>query len=229
MEKNSKHNVITLRGYAKFRILNEMIDAVKKNATYSQEYFIMVLDDVTTTIFKQTCKMYDLLLYKVYQIEKLSLKRKRYQKTDAIYFISPSRESIQYLLNDFSDPERIQYGSVHLCFAGQVSKEQLELISKCKPLVTRLKTFKELNIHFYLFEDNVFTLNKPEAFYLFNTDMSDIRTTSFLELLGYQLFTVCSILLERPYIQFQEDSKYAEMVAKFVDKNCTEFYEHLKQ
>lgn len=229
MEKGAKSNVITLRGYAKFRILNEMIEAVKKNAAYSKDYLIMVLDDVTTKIFKQTCKMYDLLLFKVYHIEKLSLKRKRYQKTDAIYFISPSRESIQQLIDDFSDLDRIQYGSVHLCFAGHVSDEQLSLISKCKLLINRLKTLKEINIHFYLFEDNVFTLNKPEAFYLFNTDLADIRTSSFLEALGYQLFTVCSILLENPYIQYQENSKFAESVAKFVSRNCEDFYSKLKQ
>jgi len=54
MEKSSKSNVITLRGYAKFRILNEMIEAVKKNAAFSKDFFIMILDDVTTKIFKQT-------------------------------------------------------------------------------------------------------------------------------------------------------------------------------
>jgi len=160
--------------------------------------------------------MYDLLLYKVYQIEKLSLKRKRYERTDAIYFISPSRESIQQLISDFSDPEKIQYGSVHLCFAGHVSDEQLTSITQCKNLITRLKTFKEINIHFYLFEDNIFSLNKPEAFFLFNSDKRDVRTTSFLESIGYQMFTVLSILLENPYIQYQEGSDYSESVAKFV-------------
>lgn len=173
--------------------------------------------------------MYDLLQYRVYQIEKLSLKRKRYQKTDAIYFISPSRESIQFLIDDFSDLERIQYGSVHLCFAGHITDEQLGLISKCKELIKRLKSFKEINIHFYLFEDNVFTLYKPEGFYLFNSPLNDIRTTSFLEGIGYQLFTVCSILLERPYIQFQESSKFAETVGKFVKQNCDDFYDKMRQ
>ena len=189
----------------------------------------MVLDEVTTTIFQQTWKMYDLFLFKIYQVEKLNLKRKRYQKTDAIYFISPSRESIQKLIEDFEDPDRIQYGAVHLCFAGHVSDEQVELILKCKNLTSRLRTTKEINMHFYLFEDNIFTLNKKDAFYLFNTDMNDVRTTSYLESLGYQLFTVCSILLERPYIQFQENSRFAETVAKFVKTNCDEFGTRLKQ
>ena len=173
--------------------------------------------------------MYDLFLFKIYQIEKLNKKRKRYEKTDAIYFISPSRESIQHLIDDFSNPERIQYGAVHLCFAGHISDEQIELIQKCKNLTSRLQTCKEINMHFYMFEDNIFTLNRPESFYLFNTEFNDVRTTSFLESLGYQLFTVCSILLENPYIQYQEDSKFAQSVAKFVKSNCDDFYRRLRE
>ena len=107
-----------------------MIESVKKNAVFSKDYLIMVLDDLTTTILKQTCTIYDLFLFKVYQIEKLNLIRKRYEKTDAIYFISPSKESIVSLLHDFSDPEKIQYGAVHLCFTGHVSDEHIELILK---------------------------------------------------------------------------------------------------
>jgi len=95
--------------------------------------------------------------------------------------------------------------------------------------MTRLKTSKEINMQFYLFEENIFTLNKPESFYLFNTDLHDIRTTSFLESLGYQLFTVCSILLEKPFIQYHIDSKFSKSVAGFVKSNCDEFYERLKE
>eukprot|EP00344_Euplotes_crassus_P010731 CAMPEP_0197000166 /NCGR_PEP_ID=MMETSP1380-20130617/5172_1 /TAXON_ID=5936 /ORGANISM="Euplotes crassus, Strain CT5" /LENGTH=495 /DNA_ID=CAMNT_0042417361 /DNA_START=399 /DNA_END=1886 /DNA_ORIENTATION=- len=95
--------------------------------------------------------------------------------------------------------------------------------------MSRLKTSKEINMQFYLFEDNIFTLNKPEAFYLFNSELNDIRTTSLLEVIGYQLFTVCSILLEKPYIQYQSDSKFAKTLAEFVKSNSDEFYERLKE
>ena len=115
MEKStSKQNVIALRGYAKFRILQDMIEAVKKKAAYSKDYIVMVLDDVTTRILQQTCTIYDLLQYKVFQIENLYLGRKRYQQTDALYFLSPSKDSVSRLIKDFSNPDRIQYGSVHL-------------------------------------------------------------------------------------------------------------------
>ena len=36
-------------------------------------------------------------------IERLEVKRKRFPKTDAVYFISPTADSINHLLQDFSD------------------------------------------------------------------------------------------------------------------------------
>ena len=150
----------------------------------------MILDDVTTRILEQTCSFYELLEAKVYQIENLYLGRKRYKQTDALYFISPTDESLKRLINDFSKDDRIQYESVHLCFAGHISDDQLKRISMCKNLTKRLRNFQEINLQFYFFEDNIFTLNKPEAFYLFNTDLSDTKTTEYLNHLSYSLFTV---------------------------------------
>ena len=44
-------------------------------------------------------------LYKVglYHTEILEKKRKKYPKTDAIYFISPKRRSIEILIKDFAE------------------------------------------------------------------------------------------------------------------------------
>jgi predicted ATP-grasp superfamily ATP-dependent carboligase len=119
MEKTS---ATTLREYAKFRILKDMIGSVKQNAQFSKEYLIMIADDFTTRIlFKETCKMYDLMKAKVFQVEKIEKKRKTYQKTDAIYFISPTLQSIEHLINDFKTKGKPQYGCVHLCMAGHVN------------------------------------------------------------------------------------------------------------
>jgi hypothetical protein len=43
----------------------------------------------------------------MYQIERLEYKRKRYPKTDALYFISPTEESITLLLKDFASDEKL--------------------------------------------------------------------------------------------------------------------------
>jgi len=67
-----------------------MVKQVKDNAVFSKDYFVMIVDDYTVKIlFEETCSMYDLIKAKIYHVETISKKRKRYENTDAIYFISP--------------------------------------------------------------------------------------------------------------------------------------------
>ena len=84
----------SLRSYAKQRVVNEMILAVKNHANFSQEYLIMILDFSSSKVFSSCCKWFELYQAGVYHTEILEKKRKKYPRTDAIYFISPSRRSI---------------------------------------------------------------------------------------------------------------------------------------
>ena len=104
-ESQAEGGSVSLRSYAKQRILNEMIQAVKNHANFSPEYLIMILDFSSARVFASCCKWYELYQAKVYHTEILEKKRKKYPMTDAIYFISPSRRSIQKLVEDFKKPE----------------------------------------------------------------------------------------------------------------------------
>jgi len=93
----------------------------------------------------------------MYHIERLEKKRKKYPKTDAIYFISPNKLSIQRLLDDFPpakedneasgglggvmgkmaldtplikkpDTRKLQYGALHLFFSSRLSEEMMQLL-----------------------------------------------------------------------------------------------------
>ena len=72
----------------------------------------------------------------------------------------------------------------------------------CKNLMSRLRTFKEINLDFNFFEDDVFTFNMKDSMYLFSTPSHDPYRTVYLNSIANKLFTVCSILLENPYIQY---------------------------
>jgi hypothetical protein len=91
MEKQFFTSTISLREYAKTRILKDMIGSVKQNAVFSKDYIIMIVDDFTTKIlFNETCEMHDLIKAKIYQVEKIEKVRKTYARTDGVYFISPT-------------------------------------------------------------------------------------------------------------------------------------------
>lgn len=104
------------------------------------------------------------------------------------------------LLKDFETAIKHQYGAVHLCFAGHVSEDQMRQLGATKELVSRLYTFKEINIDFNFFENNIFTFNMLDAMFLFSTQTSDPYLDKYLHNIAWRLFTVCSILLENPYI-----------------------------
>ena len=131
---------ISLRSYAKQRILNEMIQAVKNHAHFSPNYIIMLLDFSSVRVFSSCCKWYELYQVGVYHTEILEKKRKKYPCTDAIYFISPTLRSVTKLIDDYTKADatesasttlddRPQYGCVHLCFTSKVPDEMMVQIA----------------------------------------------------------------------------------------------------
>lgn len=86
----SSNTFTTLRSYAKFRILSDMIDNVRKHARFSKEYLIMIVDTSALKVFSSCCKFFELYQANLYHVERLDVKRKKFPKYDAIYFISPT-------------------------------------------------------------------------------------------------------------------------------------------
>ena len=78
-----------------------MITEVKNHAHFMQDYLIMVLDFSSCKVFSSCCKWFELYTVGVYHTEILEKKRKKYPRTDAIYFISPTPRSVDKLVDDF--------------------------------------------------------------------------------------------------------------------------------
>lgn len=159
----------------------------------------------------------------VYHLENLELIRKKYPNTPAIYFISPSKQSVNKLIEDFSNLKEPQYESIHLFFPTKISGELMELMSQQQGLVERIKTFYELNVDLNLYEDNIYHLDQTTSLSLFNANPNDSYISSFLNHIGLQIFTVCSLLNEKPFIQYQGDSKLAQKVSSALNKQFKDF------
>lgn len=60
VKKSSNHNVLeTLRSYAKYRILTDMIDNARRHARFSKEYLILIMDKSSLKVFSSCCKFFD--------------------------------------------------------------------------------------------------------------------------------------------------------------------------
>lgn len=53
-------SLTTLRSYAKWRILHDMIENVRKHARFSKDYLVMVVDESALKVFSSCCKFFEL-------------------------------------------------------------------------------------------------------------------------------------------------------------------------
>lgn len=80
------------------------------------------------------------------------------------------------------------------------------MISQTKNLTPRIYSLNEINLDFYLYNDNVFHFQKKSlipAFKLVDendkgVDMPILK--NILDELAHRLFTVCAIFMEFPYV-----------------------------
>lgn len=166
----------------------------------------MVVDKSTLKVFSSCCKFFDLYYEAgVYHVERHEFDRKKFPKSDAIYFISPTKQAIQRIIKDFSDPLKPQYGGVHLCFTSHVSDDLLKEIATCKNLAAHVLSFDEINLDFYLYNDNVYYFQKKHILPIFKIIDEDKgidhpHIQNILNEIAHRLFTVCAIFMEFPYV-----------------------------
>jgi hypothetical protein len=80
-------------------------------------------------------------------VENLGITRQPLPSADAIYFLTPCEDSVNRLIEDFKDPKEPQYGTVHLFFSSTLPQALFTKL-KSSNVVSRVKTFKELNLEF---------------------------------------------------------------------------------
>ena len=150
--------------------------------------------------------------------------------TDAIYFVEPTRESIDRIIEDFPAVDQFdydQYGQVHLVFTKTCPDSLVEELAMNEKLSQKMMTFTEANVDFQVYMDNVFLLNisaKKEGIAGYKAaNASGTRPASLptveegedlIKTIGFrvsltrqvktkivsQLMTLCSCLYEKPRI-----------------------------
>lgn len=184
-------------------IFDGMINKVRTDS--SAPFVVLVVDQRTTKILSSCARMYDIMEQGVLVLENLDLARERLQFA-AIYFISPTEESIQKVIKDFSMPKKPQYSSAHLFFTSRVSTDLVKLIKGAPNLLKRVKTFQELNLDFQTVEHRVFSFQADKRNPLKNLYFPDSTEaqTAELKLQASQLVSLLLTQQEDPYIRYHE-------------------------
>eukprot|EP00833_Pecoramyces_ruminatium_P004322 jgi/Orpsp1_1/1178354/evm.model.c7180000064981.1 len=115
---------------------------------------------------------------------------------DAIYFVSPTEASIQYITNDFN--KKNMYATANIFFTNTIPDY---LIAKLKIISNSIEILKELYIDFFVFESRVFTIRSQESFQkIYNSKSQD----SSLEDISDRLISLLATLGDYPDIRYYD-------------------------
>jgi syntaxin-binding protein 1 len=78
---------------------------------------VMVCDDYTIKLVSSALKIHEINQHGVGAVLNIQFNRERMQNTTAIYFISPTRASIEAVIKDYAG-KKPQYGKAHLFTCG---------------------------------------------------------------------------------------------------------------
>lgn len=208
------------------RILINMIEETKYGDPARRRadipFLLLILDEYTAKLISSFVTMTDVLNKGIFSVEKLEIGRQKFPNYQAIYFISPTKSSIDYILKDFEDKQNPQYKRIHIFFSHQVMDSSLNLLASEK-LYPRILTCKELNLSFLCKNSNLFELGVSNFLEIFAAKADKDKERDKIATLSERLFSVCSVLNEFPFIQYQKNSNFCYELALSLNAKLKDF------
>ncbi|KAM6199494.1 syntaxin-binding protein 3 isoform 1-T1 [Sarcoramphus papa] len=190
-----------------------------------EEWKIILLDDYTTKLLSLCCKMTDLLAEGITVVENVYKNREPVPHMKAIYFITPTKKSVDGLIDDFITKSSSRYKAAYVYFTDFCPDNLFNKIkSSCAKSIRRCK---EINISFFPYESQVFTLNIPDAFYrCYSPTLEKTKDKdAVMQVMAEQIVTLCATLDENPGVRYKSGpSDKASKLAQLVEKNLENYY-----
>ncbi|CDS07042.1 hypothetical protein LRAMOSA09565 [Lichtheimia ramosa] len=174
---------------------------------------IVIVDSKSTRILNAACKMYDILeenrpyviiFFSV--VENIERQRQPYPTLDAVYFLTPCRESVLRLVDDFTAHKTPMYKAAHIHFTSGLDDElfsELNRKFKAAGASEYIQSLKEMYVDFMVKESAVFTVDPSAGFSsVYGTD-PHANPGLALSMMAKQLLSVCATLGEDPIIRYQ--------------------------
>ena len=143
----------TLRSLTINRITSDLIEGTISEV--SDSFVIIIVDDYSAKILSNYMTMTQVLNQGIFSVESLTKPRHQFPNYHALYFLSPTEKSIKILTDDFKDKPK--YSRIHLYFTHQIDQDVFDKLVT-NGIVKRTVTCKELNLSFFVREQNVFDL-----------------------------------------------------------------------
>ena len=164
----------------------------------------LIIDSSSLVILNSVCKLNEILDENVTLVEDIFRKRQAFPSLEAIYFISPTENSINALINDFTKVK--MYAAAHVFFTSTLSDDLFALIKK-SPALTFIKTLKEISVDFIAMESQVFSLEMNDNFFnIYNSSVKLDIIDAENKIIAKKLTSVLASLSELPNIRYYDPS-----------------------
>ncbi|XP_057285107.1 syntaxin-binding protein 3 [Pezoporus wallicus] len=206
-------------------VWQKLKSSVFEDCKKEEEWKVMLLDDYTTKLLSLCCKMTDLLAEGITVVENVYKNREPVPHMKAIYFITPTKKSVDGLIDDFISKSSSRYKAAYVYFTDFCPDNLFNKIkSSCAKSIRRCK---EINISFFPYESRVFTLNVPDAFYrCYSPTLAKTKDKdAVMQVMAEQIVTLCATLDENPGVRYKSGpSDKACKLAELVEKNLENYY-----
>jgi len=188
-------------------------------------WMILVVDGEGMRMISSAMGMYDLMEHRVTTVENLDMKRAPFKDMAVIYLISPTAESIQSIIDDWTDEsKRLYANTIFLNFLYRVPDHLLAKIKECRNILKRLKVCNEVNVNVVVKESHSFHLDmKSSLNNIYDSKNRDSGASDCEQDVVNKLVTFFATLNEYPYIRYKNDSIVASRIARKVQDAMNNF------
>ncbi|CDJ29183.1 syntaxin binding protein, putative [Eimeria mitis] len=181
----------------------------------------MVVDDKTLKVLSSCCSVYDVLYDGVTIVELISKQRQPLPELNALYFLSPSEDSVRALIEDFKDEKKPQYRSAYVYFASPIrlsksdSSKIMATLADSPTLLPRIRCLFEFNLSFIAYEQRVFHFGMPNAL----LELFPLPSPYLLQKVADDLISLCVTIGQKPAIRYHKNQlPWCEQLATLVHK-----------
>lgn len=231
-----ENTTLSLKDLAKRRLIDDMLEIVKVKMAQSEDiekgagdyegaggtggtisqkaYIALIVDTHTLRIVSGACRQYDILERGVTVVEQIEKSRQPLSDLDAVYFVSPTDQSVEMLLKDHKSQSAL-YRYSHVFFSGPLSEKLFDTLAKEESFVNKCYSLFELNVDYVSFEPRVFHCDHPLTIRFLrggNTDMN--MMTSIIRRHVDCLVSVSASLREKPVIRYMARSTVSNLSEK---------------
>ncbi|KAF8787883.1 Syntaxin-binding protein 1 like protein [Argiope bruennichi] len=166
------------------------------------EWKILIVDEFAMKVISHCFKTEEVMACNIALIENLDDIRERIPYLAAIYMITPSIQSVNYLEEDLH-VERPKYKNAHLIFLSAVPGNLFnDMAENIEPEM--ILTLKEIDICFLPVESQVYSLKEPEFFKAFYNAYHDLDINQYKKI-AQKLVSLFSTLEEIPLIRYRRN------------------------